>query len=98
MQIRLERPLVVGSFTTIDGRGADVHIANGAGFLIEHAHDIIIHGLQFHKPRPNAARPSSRPRSKGRADRRRRCRCIPDSILLQDLAGPKPLQLPRRPP
>ena len=35
MQIKLERPLVVSSFTAIDGRGADVHIAHGAGFLID---------------------------------------------------------------
>lgn len=34
MQIRLVRPLVVKSFTAIDGRGADVHIVNGAGFLL----------------------------------------------------------------
>ncbi|GAB2268782.1 hypothetical protein Dimus_003727 [Dionaea muscipula] len=34
MQIRLEKPLLVGSFTTIDGRGASVHIARGGCFLL----------------------------------------------------------------
>lgn len=35
MHIRLMRPLLISSFTTIDGRGADVHIEHGAGFLIQ---------------------------------------------------------------
>lgn len=34
MQIKLVRPLLVKNFTTIDGRGADVHVAYGAGLLL----------------------------------------------------------------
>ena len=35
MVIKLERPLYVSSYTTIDGRGADVHIAHGSGIVVE---------------------------------------------------------------
>ncbi|WOK94834.1 hypothetical protein Cni_G03539 [Canna indica] len=51
MHITLKRPLGVKSFTTIDGRGADVHIAHGAGFLLYQVKSVIIHGLQFHNIR-----------------------------------------------
>ncbi|KAG6512337.1 hypothetical protein ZIOFF_030437 [Zingiber officinale] len=44
MQIRLVRPLVVKSFTAIDGRGADVQ-------------NVIIHGLQFHHLQSQAPGP-----------------------------------------
>ncbi|EAZ06387.1 hypothetical protein OsI_28616 [Oryza sativa Indica Group] len=33
MHIRLAQPLYVKNFTTIDGRGADVHVAGGAGIV-----------------------------------------------------------------
>ncbi|GAB4842657.1 hypothetical protein Ancab_012630 [Ancistrocladus abbreviatus] len=52
MNIKLERPLIVGSFTTIDGRGAAVHIANGGCFMLDRVTDVIIHGLRFHHCRP----------------------------------------------
>nr|CAD1840838.1 unnamed protein product [Ananas comosus var. bracteatus] len=39
MQIRLQQPLAVKSFTTIDGRGANVQIAYGAGFLLYQRRD-----------------------------------------------------------
>ncbi|PIA43767.1 hypothetical protein AQUCO_01800074v1 [Aquilegia coerulea] len=48
MHIKLQRKLMVTSFTTIDGRGANVHIADGAGFLLNQVHNVIIHGLHFH--------------------------------------------------
>lgn len=35
MKIKLQRPLLVSSFTTIDGRGASVHIAGGACLLLQ---------------------------------------------------------------
>ncbi|PKU81945.1 Putative pectate lyase 2 [Dendrobium catenatum] len=57
MQIKLERPLLIGSYVTVDGRGVDVHIAGGAGFLLNQAHDVIIHGLQFHHIRAAAPGP-----------------------------------------
>ncbi|KAJ0981436.1 hypothetical protein J5N97_009691 [Dioscorea zingiberensis] len=49
MRITLQKPLLVKSGTTIDGRGADVHIANGASFLLYEVSDVIIHGLHFHE-------------------------------------------------
>ncbi|XP_019437563.1 PREDICTED: probable pectate lyase 9 [Lupinus angustifolius] len=54
MVIRLVRPLLVSSFTTIDGRGVDVHIAHNACLMIFKATDIIIHGLRIHHCKPQA--------------------------------------------
>ena len=34
MRIKLEKPLLISSFTTIDGRGANVHIAGNACLII----------------------------------------------------------------
>ncbi|XP_042469622.1 probable pectate lyase 1 [Zingiber officinale] len=56
MVITLSQELIVNSFKTIDGRGADVHIANGACITIQFVTNIIIHGLHIHdcKPTGNA--------------------------------------------
>ncbi|KAK1348064.1 Pectate lyase [Heracleum sosnowskyi] len=48
MKIKLQRPLLVSSFSTIDGRGASVHIAGGACLLLQRVTDVIIHGLRIH--------------------------------------------------
>ncbi|XP_051142798.1 putative pectate lyase 17 [Andrographis paniculata] len=48
MEIMLVRPLLVKSHTTIDGRGAEVHIAKGACLLLRRVSDVIIHGLKIH--------------------------------------------------
>ncbi|GMJ06479.1 hypothetical protein HRI_004317100 [Hibiscus trionum] len=48
MQITLQRPLLLSSFTTIDGRGADVHITGAGCLVVYHATDIIIHGVRIH--------------------------------------------------
>ncbi|PKI77809.1 hypothetical protein CRG98_001773 [Punica granatum] len=48
MTIKLAKPLLIGSFTAIDGRGATVHIAGGACLTVLQAHDVIIHGLHIH--------------------------------------------------
>ncbi|PKA64098.1 putative pectate lyase 16 [Apostasia shenzhenica] len=66
MQIKLERPLLVSSFTTIDGRGAVVQIAGGCGFVLDKVHDVIIHGLHFHHNRatPAAVGPVAAPGGK----------------------------------
>ncbi|KAK1304993.1 putative pectate lyase 2 [Acorus calamus] len=55
MQISLKQPLLIGSFTTIDGRGADVHIAYGACLLLKGVNNVIIHGLQIHHCRSQPA-------------------------------------------
>ncbi|KAG2651195.1 hypothetical protein PVAP13_1NG251419 [Panicum virgatum] len=56
MHIRLAQPLFVKSFTAIDGRGADVHIAGGAGIMLYQViNNVIIHGLHIHDCRSQPA-------------------------------------------
>ncbi|XP_074296473.1 putative pectate lyase 4 [Silene latifolia] len=55
MDIKLEKTLVVGSFTTIDGRGASVHIAKGGCLLLHKVTDVIIHSLRIHHCRAQPA-------------------------------------------
>ncbi|ESW24049.1 hypothetical protein PHAVU_004G098100 [Phaseolus vulgaris] len=54
MHIKLEKPLLISSFTTIDGRGVNIHIADSACLMIFKATNIIIHGIRVHhcKPQP----------------------------------------------
>ncbi|KAG0502080.1 hypothetical protein HPP92_002152 [Vanilla planifolia] len=56
MVITLKQELIMNSFKTIDGRGVNVHIANGACITIQFITNIIIHGLHIHdcKPTGNA--------------------------------------------
>uniref|UniRef100_A0ACD5ZCA9 Uncharacterized protein n=1 Tax=Avena sativa TaxID=4498 RepID=A0ACD5ZCA9_AVESA len=55
MHIRLAQPLFVKSFTAIDGRGADVRIAGGAGIVLYEVNNVIVHGLQVHDVRAQPA-------------------------------------------
>ncbi|XP_073066097.1 probable pectate lyase 4 [Primulina eburnea] len=48
MNIKLAKPLLVGSFTALDGRGANVHIASGACLLLQEVTNVIIHGIHIH--------------------------------------------------
>ncbi|KAI8028799.1 putative pectate lyase P59 [Camellia lanceoleosa] len=48
MTIKLKQELIMQSHKTIDGRGAKVHIAYGAGFTIQFVQNIIIHNLYIH--------------------------------------------------
>ncbi|XP_015579775.2 putative pectate lyase 2 [Ricinus communis] len=48
MNINLRKPLLISSFTTLDGRGVDVHISGNACLLVYKATDVIIHGLRIH--------------------------------------------------
>ncbi|KAL2462890.1 putative pectate lyase 3 [Forsythia ovata] len=48
MVIRLNEELIMTSNKTIDGRGAQVHIANGAGFTLQFISNVIIHSLRIH--------------------------------------------------
>ncbi|XXG39468.1 hypothetical protein AAC387_Pa01g0421 [Persea americana] len=55
MHINLQKPLLISSFTAIDGRGTNVHIASGACFVLHKVTSVIIHGLHIHhcqKPSP----------------------------------------------
>ncbi|KAK7252880.1 hypothetical protein RIF29_37135 [Crotalaria pallida] len=54
MLIKLVRPLLISNFTTIDGRGTDVHIAHNACLMIFKSTNIIIHGLRIHHCKPQA--------------------------------------------
>nr|GMD12231.1 probable pectate lyase 8 [Ipomoea batatas] len=56
MVITLKQELIMNSFKTIDARGANVHIANGACITVQFVTNIIIHGLHIHdcKPTGNA--------------------------------------------
>ncbi|GMH28389.1 hypothetical protein Nepgr_030232 [Nepenthes gracilis] len=56
MSIELKQELIMNSFKTIDGRGSNVHIANGACITIQYVTNIIIHGIHIHdcKPTGNA--------------------------------------------
>ncbi|XP_071937665.1 probable pectate lyase 8 isoform X1 [Coffea arabica] len=48
MVITLKQELIMNSFKTIDGRGVNVHIANGACITIQFITNVIIHGLHIH--------------------------------------------------
>ncbi|XVF03393.1 hypothetical protein REPUB_Repub04eG0257400 [Reevesia pubescens] len=48
MIIRLNQELIMTSDKTIDARGANVHIAYGAGITVQFVKNVIIHGLHIH--------------------------------------------------
>lgn len=54
MTITLSEELIMQSDKTIDGRGASVHIAYGAGITIQFVRNIIIHNLHIHDVKPTS--------------------------------------------
>ncbi|KAK2408325.1 pectate lyase [Trifolium repens] len=48
MLITLQQELIMNSDKTIDGRGVDVFIANGAGITIQSVKNVIIHGIKIY--------------------------------------------------
>lgn len=52
MKIVLKGELIVTSDKTIDGRGAQVQIADGAGITIQFANNVIIHNIKIHDIKP----------------------------------------------
>ena len=48
MRIKLEKPLLISSFTTIDGRGASVHIAGGGCLLLHQVLLLLFLFLSFY--------------------------------------------------
>ncbi|ONK80856.1 uncharacterized protein A4U43_C01F22530 [Asparagus officinalis] len=48
MVITLQQELIVASWKTIDGRGAKVEIAHGAGITIQYVTNVLIHGIHIH--------------------------------------------------
>ncbi|KAL9276833.1 hypothetical protein ACSQ67_025623 [Phaseolus vulgaris] len=67
MVITLKQELIMNSFKTIDGRGANVHIAYGACITVQFITNVIIHGLHIHdcKQTGNAMVRSSPPTTDG---------------------------------
>ncbi|PPD96417.1 hypothetical protein ES288_D06G196400v1 [Gossypium darwinii] len=55
MVITLKNELIVNSFKTIDGRGANVEIAYGPCITIHGVTDVIIHGISIHDCKPGVA-------------------------------------------
>jgi pectate lyase len=47
MNIRLSQELIMTSDKTIDGRGTEIVIANGAGITIQYITNVIIHGIKI---------------------------------------------------
>ena len=52
MIIRLSEELIMADNKTIDGRGANVHICDGAQITIQFVKNIIIHGIHVHDNHP----------------------------------------------
>lgn len=48
MNIKLKEELLMNSYKTLDGRGANVHIAGGACITAQYVSNIIIHGIHIH--------------------------------------------------
>ncbi|GAA0149412.1 lyase [Lithospermum erythrorhizon] len=48
MNIKLKEELIMTSHKTIDGRGAQIHIAEGAGFTLQFISNVIIHNIRIH--------------------------------------------------
>ncbi|XP_027348153.1 pectate lyase-like [Abrus precatorius] len=48
MLISLQQELIMNSNKTIDGRGVEVYIANGAGITVQYVKNIIIHGIKIY--------------------------------------------------
>ncbi|KAL1365714.1 hypothetical protein HN51_013702 [Arachis hypogaea] len=48
MVITLQQELIMASNKTIDGRGFDVQIANGAGITVQFIKNVIIHGIKVY--------------------------------------------------
>ncbi|WVZ20079.1 hypothetical protein V8G54_007401 [Vigna mungo] len=52
MNIKLKGELMITSNKTIDARGANVHIKDGAQITIQYVNNVIIHGLHIHDIKP----------------------------------------------
>ncbi|XP_077243760.1 putative pectate lyase 5 isoform X2 [Tasmannia lanceolata] len=48
MVIKLQEELIMNSYKTIDGRGANVHITGGPCITVQYITNIIIHGIHVH--------------------------------------------------
>ncbi|KAJ7946320.1 Pectate lyase [Quillaja saponaria] len=55
MVLTLKNELIVNSYKTIDGRGANVEIANGPCITIQGVSHVIIHGIGIHDCKPGKA-------------------------------------------
>ncbi|OVA17975.1 Pectate lyase/Amb allergen [Macleaya cordata] len=53
MLIKLKEELIVNSYKTIDGRGANVHIVGGGCITLQYVSNVIIHNLHIHHCYPS---------------------------------------------
>ncbi|XP_050256611.1 probable pectate lyase 5 [Quercus robur] len=53
MTIKLKVELIMNSYKTIDGRGANVHITGGGCITIQDITNVIIHGINIHDCKPS---------------------------------------------
>lgn len=53
MLIKLKQELIVNSFKTIDGRGANVHIVGGGCITLQYVSNVIIHNIHIHHCGPS---------------------------------------------
>ncbi|KDP41511.1 hypothetical protein JCGZ_15918 [Jatropha curcas] len=54
MHIKLDKPLLISSFTALDGRGVSIHITGNACLLLYKVSNVIIHGLNIHHCKASA--------------------------------------------
>ncbi|KAL6559942.1 hypothetical protein OROGR_005059 [Orobanche gracilis] len=64
MNIKLVKPLLVSSYTTLDGRGVDVQIGDGACIFLQRVTNVIIHGLRIRNCMPQGPGPVMGPNRK----------------------------------
>ncbi|KAI3878050.1 hypothetical protein MKX03_014318 [Papaver bracteatum] len=54
MQIKLKDELIINSFKTLDGRGANVHIVGAGCITLQYVSNIIIHNIHIHHCYPSS--------------------------------------------
>ncbi|CAI9114282.1 OLC1v1014964C1 [Oldenlandia corymbosa var. corymbosa] len=64
MSIKLQKPLLISSFTAIDGRGVNVHIHGGGCLMLQRVNNVIIHSLRIHDCKAQTAGPVLGPDAK----------------------------------
>ncbi|KAK6125091.1 hypothetical protein DH2020_041155 [Rehmannia glutinosa] len=90
MNIKLAKPLLISSFSTIDGRGVNVHIAYGACLFLQRVCDQCDHPRHPNPPlRGAGARPGDGPGQEDRAARSGGRGRDPDDDLLEDMDRPQ---------
>lgn len=53
MLIKLKHELIINSYKTIDGRGANVHITGNGCLTLQYVSHVIIHNIHIHNCKPS---------------------------------------------